>query len=453
MINLMRFSPWAAAACGLALFLASVNTASVSGQIAIRGEKVFTMAGAPITNGVVIITDGKIAQVGPANEIRVPQGYQILAAKVVTPGLIDAHATAGLTGMYNQPHDQDQQDRSGPIQPEMRAIDAINIREELVGYLRGFGVTTLHTGHGAAELMSGQTLIVKTIGDTAEQAVVVDGAAVLATIGPQATRASGSPGTRGKQISMLRQELIKAQEYQRKIDQANRSAEDANADKEAQQSNREQQNNAGEKAATDEQGETKPAAKAAEPPARDLRLEALADVLTGKRPLLVTANRAQDIASALRLAEEFKFRMWLDGAAEAYLMIPQIKQAAVPVILHPTMIRAGGDYENLSFETASKLVAAGIPVAMQSGYEGYVPKVRVVLFEAALTAAHGLTMEQALATITVDAAKILGIADRVGTLEVGKDADIAMYDGDPFEYATHCVGVLINGNVVSDKAN
>ncbi len=447
MTNRMRFSPLAAAVYGAALLITCATTTSLSGQIAIRGDKVFTMAGDPIANGVVIITDGKIAQVGAADDIRIPQGYQVLTAKVVTPGLIDAHATAGLTGMYNQPHDQDQQDRSGPIQPEMRAIDAINIREELIGYLRGFGVTTLHTGHGASELMSGQTLIVKTIGDTAEQAVVVDGAAVLATIGPQATRGSGSPGTRGKQISMLRQELIKAQEYQQKIELANRTNVETNAEKESAQTDREQ------RAATDQQDGSKSNTKSADPPSRDLRLEALVDVLSGKRPLLVTANRAQDIASALRLAEEFKFRMWLDGAAEAYLMIPQIKQAAVPVILHPTMIRAGGDYENLSFETASKLVEAGIPVAMQSGYEGYVPKVRVVLFEAALTAAHGLTFEQALATITVDAAKILGISERVGTLEVGKDADIAMYDGDPFEYATHCVGVLINGTVVSDKAN
>jgi imidazolonepropionase-like amidohydrolase len=252
---------------------------------------------------------------------------------------------------------------------------------------------------------------------------------------------------------MLRQELIKAQEYQRKIDGAKKSTEAPAAAANDQTATAAETNQAaGANRAADA---TKPAASdsKAELPPRDLRLEALASVLTGARPLLVTANRAQDIASALRLADEFKIRIWLDGAAEAYLMIPQIKQSGVPVILHPAMIRAGGDYENLSFETASQLVAAGIPVAMQSGFEAYVPKVRVVLFEAAQTAANGLSFEQALATITVDAAKILGIADRVGTLEVGKDADIALYDGDPFEYTSHCVGVLINGAVVSDKAN
>ena len=115
------------------------------------------------------------------------------------------------------------------------------------------------------------------------------------------------------------------------------------------------------------------------------------------------------------------------------------------------MARPRGDRENMSFETASKLVAAGIPVALQSGYEPYVPKTRVVLFEAALTAANGLSFEQALATITSDAARILGVADRVGSLEVGKDGDLALYDGDPFEYTSHCIGVIINGTVVSDE--
>jgi imidazolonepropionase-like amidohydrolase len=130
-------------------------------------------------------------------------------------------------------------------------------------------------------------------------------------------------------------------------------------------------------------------------------------------------------------------------------LIDQIKEAGVPVLIHPTMARAVGDRENLSFQTASRLVAAGIPVALESGYESYVPKTRVVLWEAALAAANGLSFEQALATITIDAARILGIDGRVGSLQVGKDGDVALYDGDPFEYTSHCIGVVIEGNVVS----
>jgi imidazolonepropionase-like amidohydrolase len=114
------------------------------------------------------------------------------------------------------------------------------------------------------------------------------------------------------------------------------------------------------------------------------------------------------------------------------------------------MMRAYSETENTSFETASLLHEAGIPFAIQTGYESYVPKTRVVLFEAAVAASHGLGFEGALATVTIDAARILGIDDRVGSLEKGKDGDIAMYDGDPFEYATHCVGTIIEGEVVSD---
>ena len=131
--------------------------------------------------------------------------------------------------------------------------------------------------------------------------------------------------------------------------------------------------------------------------------------------------------------------------------IDEIKDAGVPVIVHPTMCRATGETENLSFETAATLKAAGIPIALQSGYESYVPRTRVVLFEAGVAAAHGLDFEEALGTITIEAATILGIANRVGSLEVGKDADVALFDGDPFEYTTHCIGVIANGEVVSQE--
>ena len=120
-------------------------------------------------------------------------------------------------------------------------------------------------------------------------------------------------------------------------------------------------------------------------------------------------------------------------------------------IVHPLLARAFGELKNASFETPAKLRAAGIPVALQSGYESYVPKTRVVLFEAAIAAANGLAFEEALGAITIDAARMLGVADRVGSLAVGKDGDIALYDGDPFEYTTHCVGVVIGGEVVSEE--
>ena len=393
-------------------------------QIAVRGKVIHTMAGDAIENGTILIRDGKIAAIGAGDDITVPEDFKVIEAEIVTPGLVDAHSVVGLTGMLNQDQDQDQLEHSSPIQPALRAIDAYNGRDELIDWIRSFGVTTVHTGHAPGELISGQTMVVKTTGGTLDESVLIPTRALATTLSTRA-RKSGkeSPGTRAKMLQMLRAKLIAAQEYRQK---------------------RKPKQDLGQSDEDDDKKEK-------DPPSRDLNKEALAEVLNGKTPLLITAHRAQDITNALRLAKEFEFKLWLDGAAESYLLIDEIKAAKVPVILHPSMARATGDLENSSFETASKLVAAGIPVGMQSGYEAYVPKTRVVLFEAALTAANGLTFDQALATITIEAAKILDVQDRVGSIEVGKDGDLALYDGDPFEYTTHCVGTIIDGKMVSES--
>jgi imidazolonepropionase-like amidohydrolase len=361
------------------------------------------MAGEPIQNGVVLINNGKIEAVGTESQIKIPANYRIVSAKVVTPGLIDAHTVIGLAGYMNQPHDQMQVDDSSPMQPELRAIDSYNAREKLVEWVRGFGVTTIHTGHAPAALVSGQTMIAKTFGDNVDDATIVPTAMISVTLGGGALETGGkAPGTRAKQAAMLRASLLKAQNYGKK--------EDAS---------------------------------------RDLAMEAMKAVIDRKIPLLITAQRAQDIMTALRIAKEFSIKIVLDGAAESFLVLDEIKASGFPVIVHPTMFRAGGDTESLSMETASKLKKAGIPFALQSGYETYVPKTRVVLYEAGVAASYGLSRHDALASITIDAAKILGLDNRIGSIEKGKDADIAIFDGDPFEYTSHCVGTIIDGKVVS----
>ena len=382
-------------------------------HIAVRAETLFPMTGdGPISNGVVLVEGGKIEAVGPAAQVDVPSNYRTMEAAVVTPGLVDAHATVGMTGLQNTADVNDQLDLSAAIQPELRAFDAYNTRAPLVEFVRDLGVTTVHTGHGPGALMSGQTMIVKTEGDL-EEAIVDSVAMVAMTLGPQVSGNYESPGTRAKGVAMVRETLLKAQRY------------------------REQRQNADD---------------ASERPAPDLRMEILAKVLVGEVPALVTAHRASEIQSALRLAEEFGFRLVLDGAAESYLLTDEIKAAGVPVILHPTMVRPGGTAENAAFTTAHTLMEAGIPVAIQSGYEAYVPKTRVVLYEAAVAAGQSdLSREEALRTITIDAARILGLEDRIGSLEAGKDADLALFDGDPLEYTTQTCGVLIGGEVVSDE--
>jgi imidazolonepropionase-like amidohydrolase len=395
----------------MALALLASLGPTLTAQVAIRGERVHTVAGPVIADGVVVIRDGKVQQVGPASQVKVPAGYRLLQARVVTPGLIDAHTVVGLSGYLNQTHDQEQVERTASLQPDLRAIDAYNPQERLVEWVRSHGVTTMHTGHGPGVLVSGQTMIVKSRGRTVDEAVMVPQAMIAVTIGESAREATKGPGTRAKMVALLRTELIKAQEYDRKRETA---AEDKK-------------------------------------PARDLRLEALARVLKREVPLLVTVHRSQDIMSALRVAKEFNVRLVLDGAAEAFLVLDQIKEAGVPVIVHPTMARSGGETENLSMETAAKLKKAGIPFAFQSGFESYVPKTRVLLYEAAVAAANGLTFDETLAAATLDAARLLGISDRVGSLEPGKDGDVVLYDGDPFEYTSHVVGVVIQGEVVSQE--
>ncbi|HVP73211.1 MAG TPA: hypothetical protein VMS30_05690, partial [Phycisphaerales bacterium] len=181
-----------AIACGFA-------PSAVAQNIAIKGKTIHTMAGEPITDGVVIIRDGKIAALGPAAATPIPDGLAVREANVVTPGLIDAHGTVGVSGLYNSPHDQDQIDHSGPVQPELRAIDAYNPNDKLVEYLRGFGITTVHTGHAPGELISGQTCIVKTRGTTIEQAAINPQAMVAVTLTEAAHHSDkSSPGTRGK---------------------------------------------------------------------------------------------------------------------------------------------------------------------------------------------------------------------------------------------------------------
>jgi imidazolonepropionase-like amidohydrolase len=406
------------AACGVA------NAAAPTTQpLAIRANKIYTMSGEAIDDGVILLRDGKIESVGRAADVQIPNDIKILQAKVVTPGLVDSHTVLGLQGYRNEPREQDQLEKSSPIQPELRALDAFNGRERLLEWVRGFGVTTIHTGPQPGELVPGQTMIIKTRGPTVDDGLLKPTAMLTITLGEGALAEDKgkSPGTRPKQIAMLRAELIKAKEYDQKRARA----------------------------------ATRPATNPAEDktPARDLRQEVFVRVVKKELPVLITAHRAQDILLALKLAKEFDLTLVLDGASEAYLLIDQIKAAGVPVLLHPTMFRSSGEAENLSMETAAKLKAAGIPFAIQSAYEGYVPKTRVVLFEAALAASNGLKLEDSLASITIDAARIIGVGDRVGSIEKGKDADLALFDGDPFEYTTHCTTTIIDGLVVSEKAN
>ncbi len=399
----------------LALIVLATAIPGFAQTYAIKGQKVYQVSGPVIENGVVIVRDGKIVEVGHESRISIPAGVEVTEAVVVTPGFIDARSVVGLAGALNiQGSDQDQLERSAPFQPELRAIDAYNAREFLVEWVRELGITTLHTGHGPGAIASGQTMIVKTTGETLEEAVVDSVTMVAFTLGQTVTGNYSSVGSRSRIVAMLRAEFLKAQEYDIKVKNAGNDASKL--------------------------------------PSRDLRLEIMAKVLNREVKALVTAQRVTEIMAALRLQKEFGFDMILDGAAEAYLVLDEIKSAGVPVFIHPTMVRTGGDTQNASWETAAKLAEAGIPFAFQAGYEGYVPKTRIVHYEAAIAVANGLPYDKAIHALTLGAAELLGISSRVGSLERGKDADIVLFNGDPFEYTTHTTGVMINGQWVSTEA-
>ena len=384
------------------IFFSGLMIPATAQDLAVEAGLLYTGVSAPIEKGVVLIQDGKITAVGSGDEIDITGAKEVLRAAVVTPGFIDAHSTVGLSGIYNVDADQDQLETSSAIQPELRAIDAYNAREELVGYLRDLGITTVHTGHGPGAVISGQTMIVKTGGGDTLEEVLVDSVTALAmTLGSSVRSNFDKPGTRSKAVAMLRQALIDAQDYAAKEEKK-----------------------------------------------RDLGKEALEDLLNGEISAMMTVHTVSDITAALRLQREFGFQMMLDGASEAYLLIDEIREAGVPVIIHPSMIRTYGDAQSASFTTAGVLAEAGIPVVFQSGYEPYVPKTRVVHFEAAIAAANGLSKEQAIRSLTIDAARVLGIDSRVGSLEVGKDADLALFNGDPLEYVTLTQAVIIDGKVV-----
>jgi imidazolonepropionase-like amidohydrolase len=394
----------------IGLFLLAADL--TANDLAVRGEMIYTMAGKPIADGVVLIRNGKITRVGAAARIRIPKGVRVLEAKVVTPGLIDVHSTVGLSGIYGgregQVRDQDQLETSEPLQPDLRPIDAYNAHEPLIEWVRNYGVTTMHTGHGPGAIISGRTLIVKTRGDNAEEAVVEPDTAVAITLGNAVAQNFESPGTRAKGVAMLRTAFLEAQTY-------------ANKRKDKEKA-----------------------------PDRDLKKEALVRVLDGDLKAMVTAHTVTDITAALRLQSEFGFDLWLAGASEAYLLTDELRKAKVPVLLHAPMMRAAGERKNATIESANLLAEAGVRFALQTGYEGYVPKTRVLLFEAAIAAAHGLGLEGALRAITVSPAEILGIDDRVGALKRGMDGDVALFNGDPFEYTTQICAVVIEGEVFSD---
>lgn len=369
-------------------------------KFVIRAGRLHTLTGPPITNGYVVVEDGKIVAVGAAGEAIAD--LPMLSAAVVTPGLIDAHTTVGLSGAANTPADQDQDEKTDPNQADLRVLDGFNPDETLLEFVRREGVTALHVVPGRLNVIAGQTAVFRAAGRTAEAMTLKSPAGLLVNLGevPKSAYPGKLPTTRMGTAALLRTAFAKAKT------------------------------------------------------AKDPKSEALALALSKKIPVLFAAHRADDLRTALRIANEFGLDARLELGTEAYLMADDLAKAKVPLVLHPPMQRIGGSLETVHSQltTAHLMAKAKVPFAIGTAFEGYVPKTRVLRWEAAIAAVNGLGSEAALKSITLDAAKLLGIDKTHGSLEKGKSADLVLYDGDCFEHATHVTYTIIGGRVVWDRS-
>jgi imidazolonepropionase-like amidohydrolase len=259
--------------------------------------------------------------------------------------------------------------------------------------------------------------VFRTTGKTADDMVVRFPQALVINLGeaPKAAYPDKRPGTRMGTAALIRNAFVAAANYRQKIKAAKNPDEvDAN-----------------------------------------LKNQAILQALEQKIATFIVAQRADDLATAMRLAKEYNLRAALCLAAEAYLIPDKITESKLPVVLHPTMQRAGASMETLNsfLGNAAVLSAKEIPIAISSAFEAYVPKTRVIRYEAAMAMVHGLGFEKALASVTIDAAKILQIDDRYGSIEPGKVADLVLYDGHPFENITHVTHVLSAGQLAYDRSN
>ncbi len=392
-----------------------------STEFIVLANRVHTVANGTITDGVVHVKEGKIIFVGKQIDLAIPAGVPVLTAANVTPGLIDAATIVPLSGEYNIPADQDADENSDPNQADARVLDAFNPSEPLLRYLLEQGITVVHSIPGRANVIGGLSGVFRTHGRSAEAMTVRFPQSLVINLGeaPKETYKERLPQTRMGTAALIRQAFAEAANLKKKTDAAKINGKDK------------------------------------EPPDRSLKKEALVLALEKKVQTIFAAQQADDILTGLRLAEEFQLDAAIALAAEGYLVREQLTAAKVPVFLHPTMQRAGGSLETYHSHlgTASALADAKILLAITSGAEGYVPKTRVARFEAAIAAVHGLGFERGLASVSLDAAKVLDIDDRYGSLEVGKVADLVLYDGDPFEYATHVTHVIVDGRLVHSRSD
>jgi imidazolonepropionase-like amidohydrolase len=393
------------------LSMISVASPGNAEVLVVHAGELHTGAGEVVKDATIVVRDGRIES---SDADTTPAGAREIRAAVVTPGFIDAHTSAGLSGLRNVAAVLDQDERTNPDGSALRALDAFDPHDPLLRFLLEHGVTVVQTGPGPANPIGGQAGIFRTHGESADAMVVRFPSAMIFNLGeiPKATyKESRGSSTRMGTAALIRGRLLAGRHY---ADQRRSLFGDA--------------------------------------PEPDPGLEALGRVANGELPAIFNARRADDIETALRLTRELSLTTALAGATEAYRVRDAILSAGVPVFVGPVMERVSTpETENASYENAAFLADTGIPIAIRSGFESYVPKNRVLLFEATVAVANGLSRDRALHAISLGPAELLGIDDDYGSVEPGKVADLALFDGDPFEYTSHVTAVVAGGEVLFER--
>ncbi len=383
----------------------------------LKNANVIPVVGEPFI-GDVAIADGKIIAMGRDLTFDDDEVYD-LTGKTVIPGIIDAHCHIGMFEDGIGFEGDDGNEYSTPVTPELRAIDAINPYDRCFAEACEGGVTTVITGPGSANVIGGQFVALKTSGKDVEDMILQFPVAMKAAFGENPKRVYSSSKqfyTRMAVAAALRKALKEAQEYDRKIMLA--------GDDESKK------------------------------PAFDIKKEALLPVIRRELPLKIHAHRADDILTALRIAKEFNLRITLDHCTEGYMICDLLKEGisdtGAGVIIGPLLSdRSKVELRNLSFSAPKKLYDSGIEFAMMTDHP--VIPIQYLPVCAAIAAREGLPEEAALKSITINAARIIGVDDRIGSLEVGKDADLAVFSGHPFDFRANCVMTIINGRIVNNK--
>ena len=384
-------------------------------MLILKNATVLPMAGEPFT-GDVAIENGKIAAVG--SELSYPKAdVYDLTGCYLTPGFIDAHCHIGMWEDGMGFEGEDGNEMSEPVTPQLRAIDGLNPFDPCFREAREAGITTVVTGPGSANVIGGEFVALKTSEGCIEDRLVKEPAAMKAAMGENPKRVyhdnEAMPYTRMAIAALLRQALVDAEEYGKKLDE------------------------------DDEE----------KLPERELGKEALLRVLRGEELLKIHAHRADDILTALRIAREFNLRVSLEHCTEGHLIADilkkQVEMLNASVIVGPLLTdRCKIELRNQSMKAPAILHEAGIEFAIMTDHP-CIP-VQYLPVCAALASREGLPEDVALRAITIHAARAVGMEDRLGSIEIGKDADIAAFNGHPFDFRTHCVAVFIDGKLVHD---